>query len=384
MNKLRRNINQLYRFSNLNTIGWIGLIGFSLVFVCAIILWLIPYQSTINKEKFNEAQYIEIDAVEVKNNTDYFSLFLEKVRNNNGYLILGTSESGSKNGYNYWELLNSDPEIKDDFSIFYGAGRFCEKYIPFMLNKPEDWKNQKLLVFVNPTYWRNGLNNYSAEYHSRYLSQAQLLEGLHNTKNIDKYTSIFQLPRIDIEKEVNQFADIQFFHQFSVKLNHLLGNDEKSKSPFTNSNNSTPWDSLFTSEKLKQITSDIIDTNFNCSYDFISHVGTPKLTLLDKESTYRYQSLEYFFALCDSLDIQATYIIGPYNKRIGLNNNNKEIIADYDQLMSDLTLFFSEHNRDFIDLNYLSNEPYVFLDMQHNGEYGGYLIYQAIKKKLYE
>ena len=123
-----------------------------------------------------DQQYLTVAPIHVKNNDWIFEHFMNQVSENKGVLVLGTSESAwlADRSYNYFDLLNLDEDLDRKFSYFGGAGRYSEIWLPLIVNKPEMWQKQEILVFVNPTYWRKGLNEVKPEYLNRYLSKDQV------------------------------------------------------------------------------------------------------------------------------------------------------------------------------------------------------------------
>ena len=170
--KLSNHIARLYRFSFLREIGKVGIVALVIVIITGALAstLLRPSDDIINKFE-REDGFLAIDALHVKNDDAFFHLFLRRIKTNGDVLVLGTSESGFMDSYNYWELLNADPEIDQRFSVLYGAGRSCERYIPSLLNHPDNWQGQQLLVIINPVYWRQGLDRFSMEYHTRYMKR---------------------------------------------------------------------------------------------------------------------------------------------------------------------------------------------------------------------
>ena len=371
---IRKNIDKIYRLSTLREIGIVGSIALAL-----FILTPFVYKTFSNSEaeKKSQEQYREIDPLEVKNNTDNFQLFLKNIKQNNGVLVLGTSESGKQGGYNYWELLNRDPENPREYSVMYGAGRFCEKYIPQILSNPETWKGMNVYIFVNPTYWRSGLNYLHAEYQSRYLNKNLIESAQSKFENQTIYHQLFGT-QPSIKSHLNLLTYNQFSSIYKEDISKVILGE--TKNPFT----SFPEYTLDFEKKLSQDSLDFIlqkiDTNINCTYSYLETYNKhPKLTVIDTNSNYRTVALETFFGLCEKYNINATYILGPYNGKLGAANNSKAEVKEYDKLISELQQLFTANNQNWIDVSGESYTSGFFNDPQHHSPFGGYLIYKAIK-----
>ncbi len=386
--KLERKIRQYYRFSNLAEFGKIGLLVFVFVILAGIFGFVINLATPTDKELVDQEQMLEVDPLHVRGNDAYFRHFMEAVRNNDGVLIMGTSESGPIEGYNYWELLNDDPEIKTDFSILYGAGRFCSMYIPSMLNEPDLWKGQEVIVFINPVYWKPGLDTFNLTYQERYLDHLEIKKArVKSGEDIERFDLMFaggaDIDRLQFHELLNEEISQHVRSLYSGSLHGFIyGRKERNDfTPFVNVGKED-FEGRINSSALKVVRSEI-DTVYNCLPTFLS---SPDFALesVDPGSIYRNTSLSYFDDVAKRLDVRVTYIIGPYNRMLGEKIGVKDAIESYDRLAEELTLWMKSRGNAYIDLSDLSELYGVFNDKQHNGKYGGYLIYQRIKKYLNE
>lgn len=383
MNKLRNILNEFYSLKNLRNFGFIGLLSCILLIAVTVVLNFLPEDKFEPSYRTPEQCFL-LNPVEVKNNTAKLEKFLAGIKANNGVLTLGTSESGVT-GYNYYELLSADTAIDAQFSVFYGAGRFCEKYIPLIHNKPESWRGLKVLVFINPTYWRLGLNGYSKEYQERYLSELQITQGYEKSFNKEKYSKLLPMNTLNLSVKVDEFMKRNYFNQFNKKLKNRIDPipDSLTTSVFTPFGNPPNLASHLSSENIAQLKVGI-DTITNCSYEFLKKHPDITISPVDTNSIYRYDALDYFIKLCEKDSINVTFVIGPYNRKIMESNKNIKEIKRYEALMQSIFKFMDDRSQKYVDLNYLSVEPYVFSDLQHHSKYGGYMIYKGIKEQLYE
>ncbi|MDX2362264.1 MAG: hypothetical protein QNK23_15765 [Crocinitomicaceae bacterium] len=380
MKKLNNYINRLYRLSLMKEVGIITLLGIVLVGVLTV--YLAIFTKDAGLESGGDQQHLDLKATHVKNNNAYFHKFMENIRNNDGILILGTSESGSIDGYNYWELLNADREIQKDFSVFYGAGRFCEMYFPLIVSEPELWRDQELLVFVNPTYWRVGLNESSETYQERYLDKNIVEYAIPQLKEEGLYATFFE--ENHLKQKVSMYDLIGDYFDDHV---HTLFYRNLGSGRITLFNEFTSMGPpLVSPNRINENTQDdlkaLIDLKYNCTPHFMeAGVSEALMPVVDTASRYRYDALEGMFKLCEKYNINATYIIGPYNGVLAEQVSTEETKKNYLELMEELGAFFKEHKQQVIDLRDLSNVSGTFIDAQHHSGYGGYLIYQRIKKQ---
>lgn len=381
MNKLRNIGDRLYRLSALAEMGRIGLFSLGLLMLFTLGLFVFTdFQNQVDEQ----IQYAEIDAVEVKNDSDIFHKFLKGVKTNNGVLVLGTSESGSLEGYNYWELLNRDSSIDRKFSVFYGAGRFCEKYFPSIINNPEIWQGMEILVFINPTYWREGLNGYNAAYQERYMNTQLISEARSHFTDKETFDFIYggglDIKYFSLKQLISNIVDSKLKVLYSKNLNSLLGRQEQVVFPFPNGESAALlMDEYRLSEKKK-----LVNLKYNCIDSYLKEHPDAGLIPVDKGSDYRYKVLKVMFELCAKHNIKAHYIIGPYNGVLAKNMEDKNVFQDYKVLCSEIVSFFKSNKQSITDLTNLSEESGTFIDPQHHSAYGGAMIYDRLKTHYYE
>ncbi len=357
-------------------LGIAAIIASLLMIVLTLILWLFSENKQITS--IGEHQFLDVSAANVRKNDAYFHKFLENIKLNKGVLILGTSESGPLNGYNYTELLNSDPNMKTAFSTFYGAGRFCDMYLPLIAESPELWKNLKILVFVNPTYWRQGLNEPSETYQTRYLD-VSLVEA--SRKKLKAYDFDYLLGDVHASLRLSRLDRIDDYLEKNIEslyYNNLNSyfNPVANVYGFFNGKKEIEFNA-FRLESLKQE----IDSTYNASFPFLEK-NRENLVFppLDSIPDYRFRSLEAFIKICKDKNIRARFVIGPYNGVMADYLNVSNTISEYKKLRLDLLEFFESRNQKIIDLTDLSSVNHTFIDVQHHSAYGGYLIYKRIKE----
>lgn len=369
----------MYRLSFLKEVGIITVIGLIILLFVTIFLLSRPKQKMI--ERFGEEQFFCIKTNHVINNDSYFHHYLSNIKKNKGVLILGTSESGEFGGLNYHEHLNSDPSIQKKFSTFYGAGRFCEMYFPLIVENPEYWKDQEILVFINPTYWREGLNNSSEEYQTRYLNEHVVYSSKEELDKLNLFKPIFgdvykssDLPNT---KKVNYFLDENLHKPYYENLRSFFIKKDSDFTPFKINLNQQK---MMTPDFIDSLKS-LVDPKYNTLPSYLKNgISSGLMFKIDTSSQFRYNALRGMFAICQKYDINATYIIGPYNAILAKEVASEEIVNEYEALITNLQSFFKKHNQKVIDLTELSYVKHSFKDAQHHSEYGGYLIYQIIKK----
>jgi len=371
-------LDSFYKTKNLSNNGKF------IAIVCIVLLIfgkvLIPNVSTLSETK----QIFTLNGKNIKyNDSPEVSQFFKSIQQNNGFLCLGTSESGSIDGGNYYNFLNSDPDIQNSkFSILAGAGRTCGLYIPLFLQHKKELNNIKLIYFINPVYWGNNLCDVSPHYWERY-SNYRMTKYAH----FDSINSEIFAPVNDYYKSLNLFVksrlSIEYFlHNHRRAYFHDLKyvvNPETYSDQFTFISNSYR-DLSLDSVGINKPNINELDTVFNISKsfthkDWFSQVNT--------ESDYRYRELKGFIKLCKHLNISATFILGPINKRFILSYASSDMAA-YNTVIENVRKMLQDEKVDFIDATDISSTIGAFKDHQHHSSYGGYLIYQKIKAHFYE
>jgi hypothetical protein len=308
------------------------------------------------------------------------------LRENGDVLALGTSESGFQDGYNYWELLNADSELEEQFSILYGAGRSCERYIPSMLNNPEAWQKQKLLVIINPVYWRESLSSFNLEYHTRYINNQELRSARRNSNRKEDFDLLFSAGSNSFMKaqmeEVNSTIDKNVHVLFYDRIRNFIDGKTTKINHFDAHPEYADVSNFLEPKKLSDLQANILP-EYNCNQEYINK-GDYCMTPLLLDADYRNTALDYFMDLCHQLKIDVTFVLGPYNKILAEKCEQPEIIRQHEQLEDHLRETFEKEGFHYIDASDASSIPSSFADKQHHSGYGGYLIYQQIKENWHE
>jgi hypothetical protein len=309
--------------------------------------------------------------------------FYQSIKKNKGYLVLGTSETTRIDGGNYYDFLNNDREIGvHKFSLLAGAGRTCGTHIPLLLHHRTEVDSLKIIYFINPVYWRTDLCDGSVAYWNRYNNYKMCNDVNLSSSERDDFFN----PVIDYNNKLNWFnkgvfytegiirtARRNYFHKLRFNLN-----PEEYASQFSFVS-STKFD--YTKSSLYgKANIETIDTVWNTSKSF-THKDWFKP--INKASNYRYEELSSFLNLCKSLDIQATFIIGPYNEQF-IKHYDPNSVADYKSTTQNIKQLLIDHNAEFIDATDISPVIGAFIDHQHHSSYGAFLIYLKIKHHLNE
>ena len=371
-------LNYFYKTKNLASNGKF------IITACLLLLlfgnYLIPKIKLLPKTE----QMLTLNGKNIKyNDAPEVSQFLQSIKQNNGFLCLGTSESGSINGGNYYNFLNSDPEIQNSkFSILGGAGRTCGLYIPLFLQHKKEVESMKVIYFINPVYWGNNLCDVDNAYWERYSNYAMA-----KNVNFDDVDETIYLPILEYYDNLNFFLKSKlemeyllhsrrraFFHD----LNYLLNpNDYQSQFTFiADSKRDLALDSINNANP----DINLIDTIFNISKSFTHKEW---FSQVNTECDYRYKELKGFIALCKQLNIDATFIVGPINKKFIINYASSDLAA-YNAVTNNIKSILKDEKMDFIDATNISSRTGAFEDHQHHSSFGAYLIYKKIKAHFYE
>jgi len=315
------------------------------------------------------------------NDVGPISRFLQSVKKEDSYLVLGTSESIELNGGNYYRYLDYDPEQPDLFSYLAGAGRTCGKHIPMLLNHREIVDSLKVIYFINPVYWSKGLSKPNKEYWNRYNNYAMLQRvKMTEEERIRYYQEIeASYNKINWAQKIQYSAEYwlrewrkPFFQDLNWQLDpeaylndHRIVVKGRGHSRYPN----------FGKVELEKLDS---ARNVDKSYQ----VKT-KPKPIDVSTDYRYRELTSFIHLCQDLNVEVTYILGPYNERY-FEAKAPEILPGFETCSDSIRQILQHERVDFIDATDISPVIGAFTDKQHHSSYGAYLIYQKIKQHLHE
>lgn len=263
------------------------------------ILFIIPLFFTFSKDHkivLPEGKFIK------KGNRIFYNT-LENLKNKNGFLVLGTSETGNGlNGQNYYHLLNKDKTINKPFLTLGGAGRCINMYFPYILDNKNVFKCLKVIYYINPTYWREGLNNYNQEYFERYVDCNLLMNSVKYDENFAKIKNFVSPPlkeRTHLESLLDKFTDnFRSYYYYDLKK-ALLSN------PDLTIKKSHSVENYYSKVELNSIKEEI-NQEFNVTLDFLKTKSSfPKI---DKKSNYQTNQLNTFIELCKLYNIDPIFL----------------------------------------------------------------------------
>ncbi len=317
------------------------------------------------------------------NDNTELSEFYKSIKKNNGFLILGTSETTDINGGNYFDFLNNDPDIDDSkFSVLAGAGRTCGIHIPLFLHHKSEVNSLKVIYFINPVYWRTDLCEVNMEYWNRY-SNYKVCSELTLSQE-ESYT--FFKPVTSYTDNLNWFMKASQYTEQTLRLArknyfnnlryHLYPDEYASQFKYVSSSKyDYTNDSNFGNPNLA-----LIDTTWNISKSFKDKNWFKPI---NTSSQYRYEELTSFIKLCENLNVQTTFIIGPYNEQF-IKQHEPNSLAGYKTTTQNIKQLLIDNNVNYIDATNISPVIGAFHDHQHHSSYGAYLIYLKIKQHFYE
>lgn len=302
---------------------------------------------------------------------------LDAIKDNNGVLVIGTSETGNElDGVNYWGVLNKDSTVHENYTMLAGAGRSYTIYFPLILKNPDAFENLKVLVYINPTYWREGLCEFNNEYFTRYVGPSLALDVEQKAKERGIYEEFIEPAVYDsipldqmhltfAERLSTRITDFRSFYSYDFQ--RLLNDKEKI--------NHSRQNLLHPDEQQLLALKQGINSEFNVSEDYL--LRSAQFPPLDKSCNHRYKGLYEFISLCKDYKIDATYYVGPYNA-LYCERKNPELIGEYEELLANIKAILKTANVPFIDGTEQSRIPGTFLDVQHISKYGALLTAQQI------
>ena len=308
--------------------------------------------------------------------------FFASIKNNKGYLCLGTSESTTLPEGNYYDFLNNDSSVDVSFSVLSGAGKTCGLYAPIFIQNAAAVKGLRLVYFINPVYWRTDLSTLNKDYWNRYSNYAMCTAAdWGNPQNkpyahdVERYGDVLN----PFEKTVQtlEYHIREVRKRFFMDLAYTLDPSAYEKGlTYINTEKS----GLHVYPHVGKIDTEHIDTVWNIDRSF-HHAEWFKP--VDEQENYRYRELTDFVRLCQTLGIEAHFIIGPYNERF-IQNQDPGNLAGYRHVTEGIRTVLIREKANYIDATDISNLPGTFVDHQHHSSYGAYLIYQKLKQHLYE
>lgn len=340
----------------------------SAVLACIISLLVIPIVIV------NYPSKIEIpNGTYIKSGSRVFYNFLNKVKATEGILVMGTSEtSNSMSGNNYWGLLDRDEDIKQHFYSLAGAGRCSYVYFPLILDNPKAFENLNVLYYINPTYWRKGLNEFNEKYFERYADSGFAMSVKNKAQNLGLYEQ-FLKPGVNDEM-VSNFKRNRIIENyrsiFYYDLNQILAEEGSSSMHKIN------IDSLNSENHISKLIRPI-DLTYNAIPNFLKKGNS--FPPIDTISNFQYEMLETFIDLTKEFKINCTFFLGPVNE-IYCQGKNPELLKDHHLVVDRIKKILLNREVAYIDGSHQGTIPGTFVDVQHISEYGALLTAAQIKK----
>jgi hypothetical protein len=311
---------------------WVASVS-ALVLVCVVIPFTVSLLNPYSPTKMPSDAYL-------KNGSPIFFDLLKQIKKENGLLILGTSETGNfLDGNNYYHLLNRDTELDRKVYTFGGAGRNANVYFPLMLKNPDVFKGLDLIFYLNPTYWRKGLNGFSQGYFDRYVDPTLVATITEEAKSDGLYEGFMSKTEIhpavkesEIEKWADAFQSLYYFN-----LVQLLA---------VNEDDNTIILSQYLTPEREVLLKDKIDLTHNVTPDFLKKDF--QFPPIDTNSTYQDELLLQFIKMCKKLEVNATIYLGPYNA-IYCQQMNPELLLRYELQIEKIKALLHQNNMPYID-----------------------------------
>jgi hypothetical protein len=310
---------------------------------------------------------------DIRSGNRIFYNFLKTIKQKDNILVLGTSETGNRlNGNNYYSILSRDKRFNKNVYAFGGAGRSANVYFPLILDKPEFFKDLNIIYYINPTYWRKGLNKFNSSYFNRYVDSSLVC----HIKDRAKYEKLFEnfmdtslLYKDNFEYLSNRIIDnfkSIYYHDLDLFLARKK-TDSKIKRDILSTYDSNKISSL----KKK------INLEFNSTDDFLKK--NSNFPAINSVSNYQYELLLAFIRICKKYEINCTFYLGPYNE-IYCQKVNPDLMINHRLVLEKIKKILINNNVEFIDGTKISTIPGTFMDIQHISEYGAFLTALQIKE----
>ncbi|MCK5766108.1 MAG: hypothetical protein KAH26_08985, partial [Bacteroidales bacterium] len=234
--------------------------------------------------------------------------------------------------------------------------------------------------FINPVYWRSELNGFDKGYWKRYLNYGAYRHTIRGNMAPDfndisneysevlnpgeKFLFIMEYWLREIRKPF--FRDLRYwlFPEEYEKDLSFPAQEKKDLQEFA-------W--------FGEIDTSYIDTLWNVTYEFKTRNWLNPII----DNDYRNRELIAFISLCNELNVNVIFILGPVNE-IYIRKYHQPYYEGYMQAVAGIRDILDREGVDYIDATDLGNIPGSFMDNQHHSSYGAYLIYQKIKTYIHE
>ena len=307
--------------------------------------------------------------------------FLLSVKKNNGFICMGTSESTPLRDGNYYEFLDQDTSYPNRFSILGGAGWTCGLHMAMLLNHQEEVDSLRLIYFINPVYWRSELKGFRKSYWTRYLNYGTWLNTLNNAKAYPEFEKISSAYRQELNPAEKALYRLEYWVRklrkpFFRDLRYTLFPEDYDHDLRYFAERKTGPETF---DHLGKIDTSYLDTLWNVTHEFMGRTWLNPL----QEDEYRDNELRAFIHLCDRLNVNICFILGPVNE-IYIQKYHPSYLGSYLDGVDHIREILLEENAVFVDASRLGMIPGTFIDNQHHSSYGAYLIYKMVKQHFYE
>jgi len=310
----------------------------------------------------------------IKSGSRVFYNFLEQVKKEHGVLILGTSETGnSLSGNNYWALLQRDKDLDRNFYSLGGAGRCAHVYFPLILDNPGAFRDLEVIYYINPTYWRKGLNNFHKAYFERYVDTT-LVYALEYKAIEARIYEEFMKPAITERDRPRAIAIDRMIERYRSLFYYDLNRFIEGKDPGVHERMNI--EDFYTPGRMEAAKKQV-NPAYNATDEFLRQ--NTSFPVIDTASGFQYDLLQAFIQMVREHGIHCTFYLGPFNE-IYCREKNPELLDDYYDTMENIREILENSGLPYIDGSGQSTVPGTFSDIQHISEYGAYLTALQIKE----
>lgn len=342
--------------------------------------FLIP--DTASRSKSD--QILSVSGLHTKyNDATELSDFIQSIKRNNGYLVMGTSESTNLANGNYYDFLNENDGEAAKFSVLAGAGRTCGIHIPWLMHHRNELDSLKLIYFINPVYWRTDLSEVDLSYWQRYINYRMSAKVDLKTKEderIARPVEVYhdELNAFDKAVETAEYGIRSIRRNYFHNLYYLLYPEHYEEQFDVSSPAETKKAKKYLDGSDKKF--EPFDFEYNILKSF-QHKNWFKP--IDEDADFRYHELRSFITMCQTYGVQATFVLGPINRRF-IEAYSPASLPAYLNTTSKIEDLLNATGSDYVNATDLSSAQGAFNDHQHHSSYGAFLIYEKLSTHLDE